>query len=131
MFHVLINRLVCANHLKFEVKKPTVFFAHNQELLASISTLPKPIFRIPEISVGEEFLEFPPVELTMVICVLASSFIVAVGTLPFLAEPGFEDVRAVLDGLENSICIFAGLWTGIKLGWQEPELGTSLCGGSF
>ena len=53
----------------------------------------------------EEFLEFPPVELTMVICVLASSFIVAVGTLPFLAEPGFEDVRAVLDGLENSICI--------------------------
>lgn len=70
-------------------------------------------------------------ELTMVICVLASSFIVAVGTLPFLAEPGFEDVRAVLDGLENSICIVAGLWTGIKLGWQEPELGTSLCGGSF
>lgn len=53
----------------------------------------------------EEFLEFPPVELIVVICVLASSFIVAVGTLPFLAEPGFEDVRAVLDGLENSICI--------------------------
>lgn len=47
-------------------------------------------------------------ELTVVICVLASSFIVAVGTLPFLAEPGFEDVRAVLDGLENSICIVAG-----------------------
>lgn len=47
-------------------------------------------------------------ELTVVICVLASSFIVAVGTLPFLAEPGFEDLRAVLDGLENSICIVAG-----------------------
>ena len=55
-------------------------------------------------------LEIPVVQRPTMLQVLMSSFITAVATLPFLAEPGFQDLRALLDGLENTICVAT---------WQE------------
>ena len=56
-------------------------------------------------------LEIPVVQRpSTMLQVLMSSFITAVATLPFLAEPGFQDLRALLDGLENTICVAT---------WQE------------
>lgn len=68
----------------------------------------------------EEFLDFPPVELLVVGCVLMSSFITAVATLPFLAEPGFQDLRALLDGLENTICVV--FFVEFLLRWYSRSL---------
>ncbi|CAE7457261.1 Shal, partial [Symbiodinium pilosum] len=60
---------------------------------------------LPYAVATEEVLAEPVVELMVVVCVLLSSLLVALETLPILAQPGWEDMRILLAALENGICM--------------------------
>ena len=60
----------------------------------------------------EELLELPFVEVTVVSCILLCTLLAALDTLPMLQEPAFADALAVLNTVENLICVafFVEFW---------------------
>mmetsp|Transcript_53589 Transcript_53589/g.110551 ORF Transcript_53589/g.110551 Transcript_53589/m.110551 type:complete len:423 (+) Transcript_53589:26-1294(+) len=75
---------------------------------------------LPYAVATEEMLAEPQVELIVVACVLLSSLLVALETLPVLCQPGWQDAANWLAGLENGIC--AVFMIEFALRWYSRSL---------